>query len=89
MEKIKAAFENEETTLNPNVKKKSSYVDYYGDLVSQIANSGYVYRSIATKSFKPVQISTEKLEEVSPTSGRTRFQQYMREKIKNADIEKA
>lgn len=31
----------------------------------------------------------KKLEEVSPTSGRTRFQQYMREKIKNADIEKA
>ena len=46
MEKLKAAFEDETTTLNPNVKKKSSYVDYYGDLVSQIANSGYVYRSL-------------------------------------------
>ena len=46
MEVLKAAFENEETTLNPNVKKKSSYVDYYGDLVSQIANSGYVYKSL-------------------------------------------
>ncbi|MBQ0027892.1 MAG: flagellar hook-associated protein FlgK [Lachnospiraceae bacterium] len=46
MEKIKAAFEDEASTLNPNVKKKSSYVDYYGDLVSQIANSGYVYRSL-------------------------------------------
>ena len=46
MEKIKAAFEAADTTLNPNVKKKSSYVDYYGDLVSQIANSGYVYHSL-------------------------------------------
>lgn len=46
MKKLKAAFENETTTLNPNVKKKSSYVDYYGDLVSQVANSGYVYKSL-------------------------------------------
>ena len=30
-----------------------------------------------------------KLKEITPTTGRTRFQQYMREKIKNADIEKA
>ncbi len=44
--KIKAAFESEDITLNPNVKKKSSFVDYYGDLVSQVANSGAVYKSL-------------------------------------------
>lgn len=43
---LKEAFSAEDWTLNPNVKKKTSFVDYYSDLVSQIANSGSVYRSI-------------------------------------------
>lgn len=47
-EKLKAAFTEEEYTLNPNVKKKTCFVDYYTDLVSQVANSGAVYRSICT-----------------------------------------
>lgn len=46
-EKLKAAFTEEEYTLNPNVKKKTCFVDYYTDLVSQVANSGAVYRSIS------------------------------------------
>ena len=33
-------------SLNPNVKKKASLIDYYDDLVAQIANSGYAFRSI-------------------------------------------
>lgn len=45
-EALKAAFQEEEYTLNPNVKKKTSFVDYYTDLVSQVGNSGYVQRSI-------------------------------------------
>ena len=45
-EALKAAFTEEKYTLNPNVKKKTTFVDYYTDLVSQIANSGAVYRSI-------------------------------------------
>lgn len=45
-EALKNAFMEEEYTLNPNVKKKSSLIDYYDDLVSQIANTGYVSRSI-------------------------------------------
>ena len=28
------------------MKKKTSFVDYYGDLVAQVANSGKVYKSI-------------------------------------------
>ena len=28
------------------MKKKSSFIDYYDDLVGQIANSGYVFRTI-------------------------------------------
>ena len=42
MEKMKAKFTEESNTLNPNVKKKTSFVDYYGDLVAQVANSGSV-----------------------------------------------
>lgn len=45
-EALKAAFTEESYTLNPNVKKKTTFVDYYTDLVSQVANSGSVYRSI-------------------------------------------
>ncbi len=45
-EALKAAFTEESYTLNPNVKKKTTFVDYYDDLVSQVANSGFVYRSI-------------------------------------------
>lgn len=43
---LKKAFTEENYTLNPNVQKKTTFVDYYTDLVSQVANSGYVYRSI-------------------------------------------
>lgn len=43
---LKDAFQAEEYTLNPNVAKRSTFVSYYTDLVSQIANTGYVSRSI-------------------------------------------
>ena len=45
-EALKNAFTEEEYTLNPNVRKKTSFVDYYTDLVAQVGNSGYVFRSI-------------------------------------------
>lgn len=45
-EALKAAFTEEEYTLNPNVKKKTTFVDYYTDLVAQVANSGSAFRSI-------------------------------------------
>lgn len=45
-EALKAAFTEEAYTLNPNVKKKTTFIDYYSDLVSQVANSGSVFRSI-------------------------------------------
>ena len=46
MEKMKAEFTEEDNVLNINIKKKSSFVDYYSDLVSQVANSGFLYESI-------------------------------------------
>lgn len=46
MEQLKAEFMDEDNVLNVNVKKKSNFVEYYSDLVSQVANSGYLYESI-------------------------------------------
>ena len=36
----------ESNTLNPKVKKTTNFMDYYGDLVAQVANSGSVYKGI-------------------------------------------
>ncbi len=46
MDKLKAVFTEQVYTLNPYVLKQVNLNDYYGDLVSQIANSAYVYTSI-------------------------------------------
>ncbi|MBR1861054.1 MAG: flagellar hook-associated protein FlgK [Lachnospiraceae bacterium] len=46
MEKLKAVFTDEKYTLNPNVLKSVSIMGYYDDLVSQVANSAYVYDAI-------------------------------------------
>ena len=43
---LKAAFQEEAYTLNPNVQKTTNFINYYTDLVSQIANTGWVQRSI-------------------------------------------
>lgn len=64
MEALKAAFESEDMTLNPNVKKKSSFVDYYGDLVSQVANSGSVYKSLIDSQQKTVLATSNAREQV-------------------------
>ena len=64
MEKLKAAFTAEEMTLNPNVKKKSSFEDYYGDLVSQVANSGSVYRSLIDSQEKTVAATSNAREQI-------------------------
>lgn len=64
MEKIKSAFEAENSVLNPNVKKKSSFIDYYGDLVSQVANSGYVYKSIMDSQGKTVEATDAAREQI-------------------------
>lgn len=43
---LKEAFTKEEYVLNPNVTTRNSFVTYYNSLVSQVANSGDVYKSI-------------------------------------------
>ncbi len=46
MEALKAAFKEKIYTLNPNVQTPVGFVDYYKSLVSQVANSGSVFRGI-------------------------------------------
>lgn len=45
-EALKAAFEEEIYHLNPNVQTPVSFVDYYKNLVAQVANNGSVARQI-------------------------------------------
>ncbi len=46
MEALKKAFEEAVYTLNPNVKTPVCFKDYYKNLVSQIANTGSVFRAV-------------------------------------------
>lgn len=67
-EALKAAFTEEAYCLNPNVKKKSSFVDYYGDLVAQVSNQGYVYRNIYENQQNTVESTFAAREQVTGVS---------------------
>lgn len=54
-EKLKKAFEEEAYTLNPTVETKSNFNTYYSDLVSQVANTGLLLKSIATNQATTVK----------------------------------
>ena len=64
MTEMKEAFMAESNVLNPTVKKYSNFVDYYGDLVSQVANSGSVYRSILTNQQETVDSTFSAREQI-------------------------
>lgn len=63
-EALKAAFTEEAYNLNPNVKKKTTFVDYYSDLVAQVGNSGYVSRSIYDNQQATVEATESAREQV-------------------------
>ena len=64
MAKLKEKFTEESNTLNPNVKKKTNFVDYYGDLVAQVANSGSVYQGIMANQQATVNAAFSAREQV-------------------------
>ena len=64
MTAMKEAFMAESNVLNPTVKKYSNFVDYYGDLISQVANSGSVYGSILTNQQETVDSTFSAREQV-------------------------
>ncbi|MCM1302730.1 MAG: flagellar hook-associated protein FlgK [Lachnospiraceae bacterium] len=45
-EELKAAFQEKGYTLNPNVTRKTTFIDYYTDLVNQVGSNGFIYRGI-------------------------------------------
>ncbi len=63
-EALKNAFTEEAYTLNPNVQKRTTFVDYYGDLVAQVANSGYVFRNIYENQLGTVEATYSAREQV-------------------------
>ena len=65
---LKAAFTEESYKLNPNVRKKTTFVDYYDDLVAQIANSGYAFRNIYDNQVGAVEAICSAREQVSGVS---------------------
>ncbi|NTV79393.1 MAG: flagellar hook-associated protein FlgK, partial [Clostridiales bacterium] len=67
-EALQATFEEESYALNPNVTKKSNFLDYYSDLVSQVANSGSVYKSIQENQQLTVESTESARQEVMGVS---------------------
>lgn len=63
-EAMKAAFTEEVYCLNPNVRKRTSFVDYYTDLVSQVANSGAVFKSIYENQATTVEATYSAREQI-------------------------
>lgn len=46
-DKLKQLFTEESLTLNPKVKTKTNFVNYYNNLISQVANTGSVMKGIS------------------------------------------
>lgn len=63
-EKLKNLFKEQNYSLNPTVVEKSNLLDYYSNLVSQVGNSGYVYRSMVKSQQQTVQIIENARQEV-------------------------
>lgn len=68
VEKLRDAFTEEIYTLNPKVQKRTSFMDYYSDLVSQVANSGYVYQSIYNNQEDTVEYTQSARDQVLAVS---------------------
>lgn len=82
LEIMKAKFTEESNTLNPKVKKKTNFVDYYGDLVAQVANSGSVYKSIMANQQATVNATFTAREQVIGVSSDDELTQMV--KFQNA-----
>ncbi len=63
-EALKAAFTEEIYTLNPEVKKLTTFLDYYNDLVSQVANSASVSRSVFVNQENTVEATGSAREQI-------------------------
>lgn len=64
MTKLKEAFTKEQYTLNPTVATRNSFISYYNSLVSQIANTGDVNKSVAEAQEQTVSAVSAAREQV-------------------------
>lgn len=77
-DKLKAAFTDESYTLNPNVLKKTTFVDYYKDLVSQVANTGSAFRNIYENQQTTVEATYNAREQVVGVSSEEELSNMIR-----------
>lgn len=57
-------FQTQDLILNPNVNTRSNFTDYYSDLVSQIANTGAVYKNYAESQANTVEATSSAREQI-------------------------
>lgn len=77
-DKLKAAFTEESYTLNPNVLKKTTFVDYYKDLVSQVANTGSAFRNIYENQQTTVEATYNAREQIVGVSSEEELSNMIR-----------
>lgn len=65
---LKDLFKKEELTLNPNVKTKLDFVNYYDNLISQVATSGNVSKEICANQELTVDNIAAAREQIVGTS---------------------
>lgn len=46
-DRLKEVFTKQEHTLNPNVKAATNFINYYNNLISQVGNTGSVFRGVS------------------------------------------
>ena len=61
---LKEAFEDKAYTLNPNVATKVTFTGYYESLISQVSNSGEVYKAIQSSQDKTVSTIADAREQI-------------------------
>lgn len=63
-EALSGAFTESIYTLNPNVKKTCTFLEYYDDLVAQVANSGYAFRNVLVNQQNTVEATSNAREQI-------------------------
>lgn len=61
---LQDVFSTEAYTLNPNVTNKSNLIDFYSNLVSQVGNSGSVFKSVYDNQQTTVSSTEEARQQV-------------------------
>lgn len=61
---LKNIFTEETHTLNPNVKTTTNFINYYNNLISQVANTGSVMRSICENQAATVESTAAAREQI-------------------------